>query len=215
VRILRLGRIDYDEAWRMQRQLADEVAAGALPTLLLLEHPHIYTFGRRGRAENLLVDEAELAHRGAIVRWVDRGGDVTYHGPGQLVGYPILRLEPALGQVDYLRRLEGALIHALATFDVPAYTRPGLTGVWADGPGGQPVKLVAIGVKIDARRLTWHGFALNVDPDMSYWEAVIACGLKAESPGSLAQIMAAPPSLSAAMDAVVDAFCAEFGFQPV
>jgi lipoyl(octanoyl) transferase len=145
-----LGLIDYDSAWHLQDQLAAEVAAGTRPpTLLLLEHPHTYTFGRSGKSENLLWSEAELAERGVTVRWVDRGGDITYHGPGQLVGYPLIPLAPAQprsgspatselrgerkGRVEYLlylRNLEKVLINALARLGLAAGQMKGLTGVW-------------------------------------------------------------------------------------
>jgi lipoyl(octanoyl) transferase len=152
-RVLKLGLIDYEKAWQLQEGYAAEIARGERPpTLLLLEHPHTYTFGRGGHPENLLWDEAELVQRGVQVYWVDRGGDVTYHGPGQLVGYPLLPLAPGglyahsdgrLPQADYvgyLRKLETMLIDALAGLGVSAEQAPGLTGVW-------------IKSKISARRL--------------------------------------------------------------
>jgi lipoate-protein ligase B len=161
-----LGSIGYQQAWDMQVQLADEIARRMRPpTLLLLEHPHTYTFGRSGHAKNLLWSEAELERRGVQVHWVDRGGDITYHGPGQLVGYPLLPLAPPdwntastghLPQADYvgyLRRLEKALIDALADLGlVGCQAIDGLTGVWVPG-SPQPAKIAAIGVKVDARHL--------------------------------------------------------------
>jgi lipoate-protein ligase B len=142
--------MEYDAAWRLQDTFAAEIGAGRrLPTLLLLEHPHVYTFGRSGRSSNLLFDEAQLKERGISVRWVDRGGDVTYHGPGQLVGYPLLPLGalqaapshpgipdtqsiriPHADYVGYLRNLERALIVTLAHLGIAAAQIPGLTGVW-------------------------------------------------------------------------------------
>lgn len=239
----RLGVVEYEEAWRLQDRLAAEIAAGQRPaTLLLLEHPHTYTFGRRGRIENLLWDEADLKRRGIAVHWVDRGGDVTYHGPGQLVGYPLLplvasglRLEtrgedlrlPQADYVGYVRRLEQTLILALARLEVPAFQVEGMTGVWVnklpvetsshevDHAGGEasPAKIAAIGVKVDAHGVTRHGFALNVNPDMSYWEGIIGCGLVGYPVTSLAEILQALPGMDAVAEAVMSAFARTYGFK--
>jgi lipoate-protein ligase B len=228
-----LGLTPYDQAWRLQERLAAEIAAGSRPpTLLLLEHPHTYTFGRSGKAANLLWDQAELDRRGVEVHWVDRGGDVTYHGPGQLVGYPLLPLgrplaqsesgngPPRLPQADYvgyLRNLEKALIAALGGLGVEGLQLPGLTGVWVR-PGDfnrrqQPTKIAAIGVKVDARGVSRHGFALNVNPDMAYWEGIIGCGLKDATVASLANLMDPPPAGDQVRQAVVAAFGRVFDFE--
>ena len=217
-----LGLIDYEQAWRLQEALAAQIGAGARPpTLLLLEHPHTYTFGRRGRAENLLWDDHELARRGVQVYWVDRGGDVTYHGPGQLVGYPLLPLGPAqaskaaaerLPQADYLgylRKLEWMLIAALQELGVTAGQLPGLTGVWS--PAG--AKLAAIGVKVDARGISRHGFALNVNPDMSYWEGIIGCGLHDTPSTSLAELLGTAPPMERVNQAIVRSFGEIFEYE--
>ena len=227
-----LGRVPYEQAWLLQDELAAEIAAGSRPpTLLLLEHPPTYTFGRRGKAENLLWDETECASRGVEVHWVDRGGDVTYHGPGQLVGYPLLALGAARMQanqesgaarlpqadyVGYVRNLEDMLIAALAELGVPGFQVLGLTGVWVQ-PGGSlssqpPAKIAAIGVKVDVRGITRHGFALNVDPDMSFWEGIIGCGLKDHLVASLADLLEPAPLLDAVRAAVVTAFGKTFKF---
>jgi lipoate-protein ligase B len=242
--------MEYQAAWDLQNSMAAEVAAETRPpTLLLLEHPHTYTFGRRGQIENLLWDEAELARRGIAVHWVDRGGDVTYHGPGQLVGYPLLPLgrasqtidptsgSPRLPQADYvgyLRRLELALILALANLGLPARQVDGLTGVWvSQGLQVESVtlkeqgddsrisilespslaKIAAIGVKVDANGVTRHGFALNVAPDMSYWEGIIACGLVGHCVTSLAEVLEVAPPMAQVMDEVVRAFAQTFGYE--
>lgn len=230
----------YKEAWELQNQLAVEIALGERPpTLLLLEHPHTYTFGRSGKIKNLLWDEEELSHRNISVHWVDRGGDVTYHGPGQLVGYPLLPLGPAqmnpqpqgsaarilhADYIGYLRKIERALIAALKTFGISAVQYPGLTGVWippADGEafnktfdkaGPRPAKVAAIGVKVDARGVSRHGFALNVNPDMSYWEGIIACGLNGFAETSLGELLAEAPKMDRMMDIVTDAFGIEFDY---
>ncbi len=245
-----LGLIDYESAWKIQNEYAAEIAAGARPpTLLLLEHPHVYTFGRKGQAENLLWNELELQNKNVATHWVDRGGDVTYHGPGQLVGYPLLPLTPLpLGgapqgrfakgpgarggsakipqadYVGYLRKLEKMLIVALANLGVVAGQRSGLTGVWVQADVWsrcprcrpedmrKPAKIAAIGVKVDARGVTRHGFALNVNPDMSFWDGIIACGLADEPVASLADLMESAPEMSRVKKEVVTAFDSEFHF---
>jgi lipoyl(octanoyl) transferase len=227
-----LGNVPYELAWRLQDELAVEIAAGSRPpTLLLLEHPHTYTFGRSGRAENLLWEEAERARREVEVHWVDRGGDVTYHGPGQLVGYPLLSLgsarlpadqaagSPRLPQADYIgyvRNLERMLIAALAELGVSGFQVPGLTGVWVQPEGKpssqKPAKIAAIGVKVDVRGISRHGFALNINPDMVYWEGIIGCGLKEHPVVSLADLLEPAPPMEAVRAAVVAAFGMTFKF---
>jgi len=221
----------YAQAWEMQKDLAARRAAGDIPdTLLLLEHPPTYTLGRSGRAEHVLLDPAQLAARGIALYWVDRGGDVTYHGPGQLVGYPILDLGrvspvgrdgriPQADYIGYVRRIEETLIRALAGFGLVTGQAPGLTGVWIQPDAASrcsrcppaarlaPSKIAAIGVKVDARGISQHGFALNVDPDMSYWDGIVGCGLRDHASVSMAQLLeAAPP-----METVMDAVTAQFG----
>lgn len=212
-----MGQVPYQQAWDLQSQIAGQIAAGELPaTLLLLEHPHAYTFGRTGHASNLLWDEAELYERGIQVFWVDRGGDVTYHGPGQLVGYPLLPLKtrgmvvsdkvdaamlPQADYVGYLRKLEQVLIRALQQFDVQSEQIKDLTGVWVSG-----AKIAAIGVKVDAHGVTRHGFALNVAPDMSYWDGIVGCGLAGYSVTSLANLLTEPPAMQQVIEAVIAAF---------
>ena len=223
--VQRLGLAPYEQTWKLQDELAAQIAAGQRPpTLLLLEHPHTYTFGRRGQAHNLLWGEAELAQHGITVHWVDRGGDVTYHGPGQLVGYPLIPLgvvSETAGQgarlpqdvyVGYLRRLEQVLILALASYGVQGKQVPGLTGVWVES-GSQERKIAAIGVKVDARGITRHGFALNVAPDMQYWDGIIACGLAGRPLTSLAELLPNPPAMAQVMDVVSQAFGQVFGYQ--
>jgi lipoyl(octanoyl) transferase len=212
-----LGRIPYQQAWDLQAELAGKIATGEVPpTLLLLEHPHTFTFGRRGQSANLLWSEPDLKQRGIEVYWVDRGGDVTYHGPGQLVGYPLIPLQinglisayeassspiPQADYTGYLRKLEQVLIHALGEFSVQAETIKNLTGVWVNG-----AKIAAIGVKVDSHGVTRHGFALNVAPDMTYWDGIIACGLTGHSVTRLASLLPNPPSMQQVIQAVVRAF---------
>lgn len=224
-----LGLTPYTQAWELQEKLAGEIAAGARPpSLLLLEHPHTYTFGRRGQAANLLWEEAELQRREIAVHWVDRGGDVTYHGPGQLVGYPLLPLGrpqvdaesgapgriPQADYTGYLRRLETELILALERLGVPSFTLRGLTGVWVQPPGqAAPAKIAAIGVKVDARGISRHGFALNLATDMSYWEGIIACGIAEYRVINLDELLEAPPDAAQVRAAVVQAFGEVFGLR--
>ncbi len=234
-----LGLKEYSAAWEMQKRFATEIASGDRPaTLLLLEHPHTFTFGRRGNIANLLWDEAELVRRGVAVHWVDRGGDVTYHGPGQLVGYPLLPLgrptasgdaaPPKADYVGFIRKLEQAIIAALAELGVPAKQVEGLTGVWVSSEQlavssqrssdsalqVKIAKLAAIGVKVDARGITQHGFAINRNPDMSYWEGIIGCGLDYPEI-SLAQLRDPVPTQETLMAATVRAFGQIFGFETV
>jgi lipoyl(octanoyl) transferase len=218
-----LGLVPYLQAWDLQVQLAGKIAASEVPpTLLLLEHPHTFTFGRTGQAANLLWGESELKQRDIEVFWVDRGGDVTYHGPGQLVGYPLIPLDinslvnsnhtgsPPLPRADYIgyvRKLEQVLILALHQFGVNGETINNLTGVWVNGS-----KIAAIGVKVDSRGITRHGFALNVSPDMSYWDGIIGCGLSGYSVTSLAVLQSNPPSIQQVIQAIITAFEEIFAF---
>ncbi|MDX1600416.1 MAG: lipoyl(octanoyl) transferase LipB [Anaerolineales bacterium] len=225
-----LGRVPYREAWDLQQQLAEAVASGEQPpTILLLEHPPTYTFGRRGHAEHLLWSQSELESRGIEVHWVDRGGDVTYHGPGQLVGYPLIPLGkvdadgrlPNPDYIGYLRRLEATLIRGLAHYGLQGEQLEGLTGVWVSpsetqqGPdlagSDQFSKIAAIGVKVDARGISRHGFALNVNPDMSYWQGIIPCGLEGKPVIRMADLLPDPPPLPEIARVVADEFSDVFG----
>lgn len=230
-----LGQEPYETAWKLQESLAEEIGAGKRPaTLLLLEHPHTYTFGRRGEAKNLLWDADELMRRGIETFWVDRGGDVTYHGPGQLVGYPLIPLgkpDPQTGNpaitdyVGYLRKIETVLIWTLARFGLGAGQIPGKTGVWIQPDVASrcvrcdprlklaPSKIASIGVKVDVRGVTRHGFALNVAPEMSYWEGIIPCGLEGVEMVSLADLLEPTPSLAEVKDRVSQVFGEVFGFE--
>jgi len=231
-----MGLVPYDEARRLQDELAGEIAAGSRPpTLMLLEHPHVYTFGRRGQEANLLWDQAELERRGVQVRWIDRGGDVTYHGPGQLVGYPLFPLGrvtneghlPQADYVGYIRKLEESLISALAELGLAGGQIPGLTGVWIQPDVASrcphcppqarstPSKIVSIGVKVDAHGVSRHGFAFNVAPDMSYWQGIIACGLVDHPQISLADLFGQAPDMDRVAQIVADAVAHNFGFSEI
>ena len=168
-----LGRIDYAEAFELQRALVDQRKRGEIPDqFLIVEHPHTITLGRNGHMENLLAREEILDRAGVAFHPTDRGGDITYHGPGQIVGYPILDLrEWTRDVVAYVRAIEQVIIDALADFGLKAGRVPGMTGVWVDG-----AKIAAIGVHI-SRWVTSHGFALNAATDLSYFQYIVPCGL--------------------------------------
>lgn len=174
-----LGRVDYLEAWRLQDAVASRVRAGGEERLLLLEHDPVYTIGRRGTLEHLLAGPSELRGVGASVYRVDRGGDITYHGPGQVVGYPIVRLGERADLVRYVRGLETALIDVLAGYGIAARPERGKTGVWVDLPDGRPAKIAAIGVRV-SRGVTTHGFALNVSTDLAAFARMVPCGFMHE-----------------------------------
>ena len=228
--IIDLGLIDYEQAWKLQDEYAAQIAEGKRPpTLLLLEHPHVYTFGRKGNAENLLWNETKLKEKGIATYWVDRGGDVTYHGPGQLVGYPLLPLGklsqdgrlPETDYVGYIRNLEEMLIGVLMEYGIVSGQRSGKTGVWVQADvhsrcvhcspedRKKPAKIAAIGVKVDVRGVTRHGFALNVNPDMEYWNGIIPCGLT-EPVVSLDDLLDPPPSMQDVKEKIKNAFRTTF-----
>ncbi len=209
-----LGRVPYDEAFALQERLVAERAAGAPDRLLLLEHPPVYTLGSAADAGNLLWDEAERARHGISVAQIDRGGDVTYHGPGQMVAYPILQLARMPGQmhanvVGYVRGLERAVIAALATYGVAAYPIAGLTGVWVSTPNGD-AKIAAIGVRVNVRAITKHGLALNLNTDLRHFDGIIPCGIRDKGVTSLAELLGGPVDEPDACRRFADAFSAEF-----
>ncbi len=186
----RLGVTDYLEAWEVQKVIARQRGEGSLPdTLILLEHPHTYTLGRRGKLSDVLVGEAALKQMGVQVCHVDRGGEVTYHGPGQLVAYPIVDVRPLGGPVIYVRTLETVLINTLRDFGLEAHRADSLTGVWIGHE-----KIAAIGVKI-SRGITTHGLALNVNPDLSYFQHIVPCGIEGMAVTSLERLLGCPVSL--------------------
>jgi lipoyl(octanoyl) transferase len=194
-----LGRMPYAQAFELQQTLVERRKRGEIPDqLLIVEHPPVVTMGRNGNAANLLAEPDLLARAGIGFHHTDRGGDVTYHGPGQIVGYPIFDLrEWKRDVVAYVRALEEVLIGAVAEFGIAARRLAGATGVWVSTPGGL-AKIAAIGVHI-SRWVTSHGFALNVDTDLSYFRYIVPCGLtkpvtsmrEIGSPASREQVVAA------------------------
>ena len=211
--VVRLGVMPYAESLALQRSVAKARIAGAIPdVLLLVEHPPVVTLGRSSKAANLTSPTAALEARGVELFEVERGGDVTFHGPGQLVGYPILDLTGHRQDLHwYLRELEATLIDALATVDLPATRRPGLTGVWtADAQR----KLASIGVHT-RQWVTWHGFALNVTTDLSYFDLMVPCGIPDVVMTSLARERPNQRvDVDSTADAVVSAFAARFQMAP-
>ena len=205
--------LGYREAWALQRELQRRRQADRIPDVLLLtEHPPVFTLGRAARREHLLADPARLAREGAEVVETDRGGDVTFHGPGQLVAYPIVALSAWRKDVHaYLRLLEAAVIRAAAAFGVPAERRPGLTGVWrARLPDGPPRKLASIGVRV-SRWVTSHGAALNANTDLRWFDRIVPCGIRGAEATSLAAELGRPVSPDAVADAFAAAFADELG----
>jgi lipoate-protein ligase B len=206
-RVLPLGVIDYQAAHDLQRRLHAQVVAGELSDLLLLlEHPHVYTLGRRGKQSDILVSEAVLDELSIETHPTDRGGETTYHGPGQIVGYPIVNLRRWGGGVrDYVETLERTLIAALAEYGVHAHTEGKPTGVWVDD-----AKIAAIGVRV-SRHVTMHGFALNVCPDLSYFAHIIPCGMPDVRVTSMAQELGREVEVSDVVQVVVRGFGRKFG----
>ena len=205
--VLSLGVVEYQEAWDLQRRLVDARQQEVMgDVLVLLQHPHTYTLGRRARPEHLLWDEQTLARKGIACFPVDRGGDMTYHGPGQLVGYPIMNIRQRGVDVhEYIRGLEGAVIRALACYDIRAGRDPAYTGVWVGD-----AKIAAIGVKI-SRGVTSHGVALNVNTDLAYFKGIVPCGIPDREVTSMERLLGSAQDMGHVRETVTDAVVAEFG----
>ena len=204
--VRRLGLVPYEQAWGLQKQLADARRAAIIPdTLVLLEHPHVYTIGRSGTRDHVYLSDDELRERGITCLSVDRGGDVTYHGPGQLVGYPIFDLGPSPDVGRYLRNLEACLIDVLADYGVRAGRLEGYTGVWI----GDQKKIAAIGVKV-SQGITTHGFALNVATDLSLFDHILPCGIPDKGVTSIAAELGRAPAMTDVEGAVIARFSDRF-----
>ena len=212
-----LGQVDYLAAWEQQKMLAAERIADpeVRGKLLLLEHSPTYTLGRNGRLQNLLLSEDELNERNIAFYHVDRGGDITYHGPGQLVGYPILSLkrvydQPGLGMVQrYVTDLEEVLIQTLDQFGILARRFTGNRGVWVETANGL-AKIAAIGVRIQRGGITSHGFALNVNPDLAYFDNIIPCGIQDHGVVSMAQLLPTTVTIADVLPHLISAFSTVF-----
>jgi lipoyl(octanoyl) transferase len=187
--IVDLGLMGYAEAWELQKRVVAARKSGAIEDVLLLcEHPHVITQGRSGKRENLLASEHVLKQKGVEFHATDRGGDITYHGPGQIVGYPILNLGLIRRDVVwYVRLLEEAMMRATAEFGVLAERVAGKTGIWVRSSGAEE-KLAAIGVHI-SRWVTSHGFAYNVSTDLRYFDLIVPCGIADRKPTSLEKLL--------------------------
>lgn len=208
-----LGRVAYEEALELQRHIARDRISGALPqdVLLLVEHPPVVTLGRASKGKHLIASPQFLHSKGVELFEVERGGDVTFHGPGQLVGYPIVDLKRhRLDLHWYLRKIEEALIHTLADYDIVAERNPSFTGVWTKGK-----KIASIGVH--ARDwVTWHGFALNVTTDLSYFDLMVPCGIDGVVMTSIARELGTDDiSAQDVIERVSAKFAAAFDLTPV
>lgn len=202
ISVLQLATIDYATGLRLQQRLVELRKEGRIgDVLLLLEHTPVITLGRNGKQRNILASPEALAKRGVEVFDCDRGGDVTFHGPGQIVGYPIFDLRgiptpegkrKTLGAIEYVRRLEEVLIRVCAEFKIPTKRVPGLTGVWTESSA--EAKIAAIGVHI-SRGVTSHGFALNVNIDLSFFNLIVPCGIASKPVTSLEKELGRPTSL--------------------
>jgi lipoyl(octanoyl) transferase len=198
--VRRLGTVDYDQAWQLQRELADARVAGGQDTLLLLEHPPVYTAGRRTLPHERPVD-------GTPVVDTDRGGKITWHGPGQLVGYPIVGLAEPLDVVNFVRRLEESLIKVCAGVGLQAGRVEGRSGVWVPADGARPARKVgAIGIRV-SRATTLHGFALNCDCDLGAFSSIVPCGIADAGVTSLTAELGRRVAVEDVIDRVADAVC--------
>lgn len=216
--VVRIPALPYAQGLALQGSWVQARRRGEIPDrLLLVEHPHVVTLGRGTRSEHLLLSPRQLSEQGYEVHEAGRGGDVTYHGPGQLVGYPILDLKPG-GPGEqrpdrrdlhrYLRDLEEVLIRVLDAFGLEGTRVPGLTGVWTEGG-----KVAALGVRVSSGWITSHGFALNVAPDLSRFGAIVPCGIPDRPVTSLARLLPAPPDRATVESLVIRAFTEVFGSQ--
>jgi lipoyl(octanoyl) transferase len=215
-----LGLIEYQEAWDYQenlfKQLMDAKIAGVSSPnyLLFCEHPHVYTLGKSGSINNLLINNRQLQEKNVSFLKTNRGGDITYHGPGQIVGYPILNLEDfGLGIRDYVSFLEESIIKVLSDFDLRGERLPGATGVWLDtGVPGKTRKICAIGVKA-SRFITMHGFAFNVNTDLQFFNYINPCGFTDKSVTSLAKELGQTMDFEAVRVQVFEKMKEVFGFE--
>ena len=206
-----LGLQPYDSVLELQhRMVAARREGRAGDTLLLLQHPPVITLGRRGNEDNILDSREWLEEKGIRVHRVERGGDVTYHGPGQLVGYPIMDLTQHRTDIGwFMHSLEEVLIRTLADFGIVASTLPGTIGVWLD----ERTKIASLGVRIE-NWIAYHGFALNVAQDVSTFQLIVPCGLTDTEITSMERVLGHPIEISTVSERVVDNFCAVFAMKP-
>jgi len=209
--IIDLGLIEYEDAYRVQRELVARRKLNEIgDTLILAEHRPVFTIGRAGSRENLLVDERLLAERGIKVLCVDRGGDITFHGPGQLIAYPVIDLASKFADLHrYLRRLEDAVIEFLGKYSVPAVRSNGKTGVWV---GGRKIASIGVGA---ANWITYHGLSINVNVDLGFFSMIHPCGFKNVEMESLARILGKSVDMDEAKRSLVSSFNGIFDFGDV
>lgn len=210
------GQVEYLTALTQQKdQVSRKKADQSLPDhLMLLEHPPTYTLGSSGKEEHLLLTNAELREEGIVCHKINRGGDITYHGPGQLVGYPILDLKRlyAMRGVDqvrlhgYVRDLEEVIIQALALFEIEGWRYPGYTGVWVGDQGNHPRKIAAIGIHVSSRWISSHGFALNVNPNMTHFNHIIPCGIQEHGVTSMTEELDHPVPVTDLIGPIIESF---------
>jgi len=202
----KLGQMDYVKAWDAQRAIARRREHCSIPdSLILLEHPHTYTLGRRGKIADVLVEGATLKQMGVQICYVDRGGQVTYHGPGQLVAYPIVDLRPLGGPATYVRTLEAVLMNTFMDFGIETHRKKGLVGIWVGD-----AKISSIGIKV-SQGITTHGVAINVNPDLSYFRNIVPCGIENMPVTSLEKLLGTPVSLEKVAKSIVHHFGILFG----
>lgn len=203
-----LGQVPYGSALELQRELVRSRRKGEIPDqLLLLEHPHVITLGTAATSDHVLIGEEERRLLGIELFEIGRGGDVTYHGPGQLVGYPILDLKPDRCDLHrYVRDLEEVLIRLISGYGIEASRKPGMTGVWVGDE-----KVAAIGVRVSSGWITSHGFALNVATDLRFFDAIVPCGIREHGVTSLERIAGRSPDLERVMDRIAERFAGVFG----
>jgi lipoyl(octanoyl) transferase len=209
--LLDLGKMPYGEAWQLQKQVWQLRVENRIPdTLILVEHPAVITLGKSGKASNLLVSEDELKQRGVELFRVERGGDITYHGPGQLVGYPIFFIREAIAGVHaFVSKVEESLIQMLAAQGIGAERKPKLTGVWVGDE-----KVAAIGIAV-SKRVSFHGFALNVNTDLSQFELINPCGIRDKGVTSMQRLLGRSVSTPLVKHQVASAFETVFGIELV
>jgi lipoyl(octanoyl) transferase len=222
VQVQDLGFRDYKETWDYQEALFAQIIVEKQENrkretpqqtanyFLFVEHPHVFTLGKSGNAANLLVNQDILRERGATYYHINRGGDITYHGPGQIVGYPILDLENFFTDIHkYLRLLEQVVIDTLAEYGIAGERSPGETGVWIDVGTPKARKMCAMGVRA-SRWVTMHGFALNVNADLSYFDLMIPCGIKGKGVTSLSKELGRPVAMAEVREKLLNHFARHF-----
>lgn len=221
-----LGLVDFKETWDYQesllnglvklklsnRDLPEEQRISPVHHLLFCEHPHVYTLGKSGSPDNLLIDERQLEENKAVFYKINRGGDITYHGPGQVVGYPIFDLDYFFNDIhQYLRYLEEAVILTLQDYGITGYRIPGLTGVWIGKETPEARKICAFGVRC-SRWVTMHGFAFNVNTDLGYFNHIVPCGIQDKAVTSMEKELGRPVSMEAVKRSLKSHMAGTFGF---